>query len=91
MEEHIAHIQKRFPVVVELKETSNNFFRGGRLFTTNLNNDYCYILKQSDVFISFFQSGWIPLEKIESDYLDCSTTFLASDPEFTRVIMEALV
>tara|TARA_R110002050_G_scaffold201841_1_gene336975 strand:- start:22694 stop:22969 length:276 start_codon:yes stop_codon:yes gene_type:complete len=91
MEEHIAYIQTRFPAVVELEETSNNFFRGGRLFKTSLNNDYCYIFMRSDVFISFFKSDWLPIEKIENDWLDSGISFLVTSRQETKLLVERLV
>jgi hypothetical protein len=91
MKDHLVHIQKLYPISVDVEPTEIDTFCDGILLKRAYRNEYCLIKKSSDVFISFFHSDWIPLEKIESDYLDCSTTFLASDPEFTRVIMEALV
>jgi hypothetical protein len=91
MKDHLVHIQKLYPISVEIEATDVSAFKNGVLLKRELENEYCFIEKTSDVFISFFQSGWIPLNKIESDYIDCSTTFLVSDPEVTRVLMEALV
>jgi hypothetical protein len=91
MKDHLVHIQKLYPISVEIEATDVSAFKNGVLLKRELENEYCFIEKFSDVFISFFQSGWMPLNKIESDYIDCSTTFLVSDPEFTRVLMEALV
>jgi hypothetical protein len=91
MKDHLVHIQKLYPILVEIEATDVSAFKNGILLKRELENEYCFIEKTSDVFISFFQSGWMPLNKIESDYIDCSTTFLASDPEVTRVIMEAMV
>jgi hypothetical protein len=91
MKDHLVHIQKLYPILVEIETTDVDAFKNGVLLKRELENEYSFIEKTSDVFISFFQSGWMPLNKIESDYIDCSTTFLVSDPEFTRVLMEALV
>jgi hypothetical protein len=67
------------------------FFKGGLLFKRSQRNEYCFINDSSDVFISFFKSGWIPQEKIEGDYLETSLTFLIDDPEDTRMIIDRMV
>ena len=91
MEEHIAHIQKRFPISVELEKTEGDFFKGGQLFKQLHSDNYCFVFKRSDVFISFFKSGWIPLEKIESDWLDSEISFLVQNAEETKLFIERMV
>jgi hypothetical protein len=91
MKDHLVHIQKLYPISVEIETTDLSAFKNGVLLKRELENLYCFIEKTSDVFISFFQSGWMPLNKIESDYLEANTCFCASDSEVTRVLMEALV
>tara|TARA_R110001592_G_scaffold74778_2_gene226833 strand:- start:3078 stop:3353 length:276 start_codon:yes stop_codon:yes gene_type:complete len=91
MQDHLVHIQKLYPIVIENEATDVDAFKNGVLLKRELENEYCFIEKTSDVFISFFQSGWMPLNKIEGDYLEANTRFCLSDVEVTRVIMEAMV
>ena len=91
MENHIAEIQKRFRINVEIEKTKGAFFKGGQLFRQLHSDDYCFIVKRSDVFISFFKSGWIPLEKIEKDWLDSEISFLMQNAQETKLFIERMV
>ena len=91
MKDYIELSQKLFPVALELEETRHNFFKGGLLFKRSQRNEYCFINDNSDEFISFFKSGWIPLEKIEKDWLDSEISFLVQNAQETKLFIERMV
>jgi hypothetical protein len=91
IKDHLVHIQKLYTISVETDSEANTAFSDGILLKRVFTNEYCFIKQSSDVFISFFNSDWKSLEKIETDYLDCAATFLASSAEFTQSLIEAKV
>lgn len=61
-----------------IEETPLNFFEeSGVLFKRKKDNLYCFVesKKKGGIIVTLFESNWVPFEKIENDYVDCTFCF----------------
>lgn len=90
---YVSQIETKFEQSVPIEETPHNFFnKEGALFKREKDNLYVFVesTNSGQVFVTLFQSVWIPFKKIESDYVDGSILFTFENPDNLKVFIDAI-
>lgn len=86
-------VRTRFPKYVSIPDSKFNIIKkDGALWKKQHYNEYCYIRFSNDCFeFTLFKCDWIPFDKIESAYMDDSTSFAIKNMDEVKVILNCLV